>query len=321
MNTGICLASLVADDKDIAEAAVDCGVVPAMLTALEWSAKSSASREYKTLNSENEAAMDVDLEHDEEESQVELELREVGSSIPASLLYNPLQQAAFTVLATIGLTNTEFSRQILKRDGILENSTTSSLIAPPAPVANADTLRPLIFPLLSQAIRHPNLGVRYSALQLIRAFSRALATLRTSLVDSDIPAGVIDIVKREPRAPNSVEKGDVASLDVMSEAPPQGEHRSVVITALMVLCNLLNDYAPFREVSSPFSRNNRENPTNPPQSIIKGGTVKHLALKTHSLDDEVRVNAVWALRNATFNAKTSEITSIMETLTWSHFFR
>jgi hypothetical protein len=47
--------------------------------------------------------------------------------------------------------------------------------------------------------------------------------------------------------------------------------------------------------------------------------VKYLARKTYSLDDELRLNAVWALRNAAFNAKTNEITSIMETLTWDHF--
>ena len=155
----------------------------------------------------------------------------------------------FTVLATIGLTNTEFSRQILKRDVVPEKSTVSSLIAPPAPATNADTLRPLIFPLLSQSIRHTNLGVRYSALQLIRAFSRALATLRTLLLDSDIPAGVIEIVKRESRVPDSIDKTDMSRSVDTSDDPPQEEHRAVVVAALMVLCNLLNDYAPFREVS------------------------------------------------------------------------
>jgi len=47
--------------------------------------------------------------------------------------------------------------------------------------------------------------------------------------------------------------------------------------------------------------------------------VGYLVRMTYSSDDEVRVNAVWALRNATFNAKTNDITSIMEALTWDHF--
>ena len=71
------VASLVADDKDIAEAAVDCGVVPAALTALEWSSKSLASWDSTRPNPEKETMMDVDVEPGEEESQAELELREV----------------------------------------------------------------------------------------------------------------------------------------------------------------------------------------------------------------------------------------------------
>lgn len=83
--------------------------------------------------------------------------------------------------------------------------------------------------------------MRYSALQLVRAFSRALATLRTSLVDSDIPTAVIEIITKDS-PPKDVPEGE--------SADSEGEHRAVIITALMILCNLLNDYAPFREVWS-----------------------------------------------------------------------
>jgi len=69
------------------------------------------------------------------------------------------------------------------------------------------------------------------------------------LLDSDIPAGVIEIVKRESRVPDSIDKTDMSRSVDTSDDPPQEEHRAVVVAALMVLCNLLNDYAPFREVS------------------------------------------------------------------------
>jgi hypothetical protein len=73
-------------------------------------------------------------------------------------------------------------------------------------------------------------------------------------VESDSPAGIIEIVKREPRVPESTDKLDMSRLVDTSGDPPQEEHRAVIVAALMVLCNLLNDYAPFREVSpSPAS--------------------------------------------------------------------
>jgi hypothetical protein len=75
-----------------------------------------------------------------------------------------------------------------------------------------------------------------------------LATLRTLLVESDIPAGVIELVKREPRVPESTDKANISRFVDTSGDSPQEEHRAVVVAALMVLCNLLNDYAPFREV-------------------------------------------------------------------------
>jgi hypothetical protein len=77
----------VTDDKDIAEAAVDCGIIPAGLTALEWSAKASKSRDSTAVTPEKETTMDVDLEPEEEESQAELELREVGIQILPSRSY------------------------------------------------------------------------------------------------------------------------------------------------------------------------------------------------------------------------------------------
>jgi len=68
------------------------------------------------------------------------------------------------------------------------------------------------------------------------------------LVDSDIPAGVVEIVKKETHPLESM--GTSAATETIGDSgdPPQTEHRAVVNTALMVLCNLLNSYAPFREV-------------------------------------------------------------------------
>ncbi|KIM31631.1 hypothetical protein M408DRAFT_14832 [Serendipita vermifera MAFF 305830] len=280
MRTKACfiVSSLAVDDRDIAEAAVDCGAIPAALTAIEWTAK--PRRATPNIPIDGDITMDIDTDPEEEESQVELELRE----------------AAFTLLATISLTNTEFTRQIVKRDAVPEKPIVSSLIAPP-PSTNPDNQRPHLFPLISQSIAHPNLGVRFSALQLARAFSRALGTLRTTFVDSDVPRAVIDIITKD----DPTSKRDDLKPTTESEESSEAEHRGVIVTALMVLCNLLNDYASFRE------------------KMLKEDLVKQLVRKTHSLDDEIRLNAMWALKSAAFNAKHDEVTLIMGALTWDHF--
>lgn len=138
---------------------------------------------------------------------------------------------------------------------------------------------PFLFPLLSKSIAHSDLGVRYSALQLVRALSRAIAVLRTGIVDTDIPTKVTGVISEE------------------------SEHRAVLIAALMVVCNLLNDYAPFRE------------------DLIKRKIVHHLARHTHSSDDDIRLNALWAIKNALYHAKTSEIADITDVLTWDHLVK
>lgn len=57
------------------------------------------------------------------------------------------------------------------------------------------------------------------------------------------------------------------------------------------------------------------------QKIIKSGAIHHLAEKTHSVDDEIRLNALWVFRNAVFNALFSEKVKIMEALTWEHYVK
>lgn len=55
------------------------------------------------------------------------------------------------------------------------------------------------------------------------------------------------------------------------------------------------------------------------QKIIQSGAIEHLVRKTHSVDDEIRLNALWAIKNSLFNAKQTEKSKIMEVLTWDHY--
>jgi hypothetical protein len=107
--------------------------------------------------------------------------------------------------------------------------------------------------LLSRSVASPSLGVRYSALQLIRALTRAIALLRTGLVDTDIPEKVLSAVSNgqklylDDKKKTKVHQSDAEMAGSLPDS--ESEHRAVIIAALMALCNLVNDYGPFREVN------------------------------------------------------------------------
>jgi hypothetical protein len=240
----------VSDDRTITEAAVDCGSLQALFIAMERTLKRSST----TVQDPEVLSMEVEIEEEEEdESLEELQLREVCLLKTFHFIFfaYPLRvQAAFTCIATICLSDNQYSRQILEMDAargqssiILTSSRTHSSIT-----TSTSTQQPFLFSLLSKSITHANLGVRYSALQLVRALTRALAVLRTGLVDTDVPMKVIEVVSRglgEVDREGNVAKEKISGEIEMSE---ETEHRAVIIAALMALCNLVNDYAPFREV-------------------------------------------------------------------------
>lgn len=84
-------------------------------------------------------------------------------------------------------------------------------------------------------------------------------------MDSDVPSRVVEVVSNAREDQSAVTGADIgADADTeMRDGIKEGlqvdsnegrkEHRAVIIAALMALCNLVNDYAPFREVSrTPF---------------------------------------------------------------------
>lgn len=55
------------------------------------------------------------------------------------------------------------------------------------------------------------------------------------------------------------------------------------------------------------------------ETILKGGTIRHLVRWTYSTDDAIRLNALWAIKNSLFNAKSKEIVAIMGAMGWDHY--
>jgi hypothetical protein len=88
-----------------------------------------------------------------------------------------------------------------------------------------ELIDPGIAPLLKSSMENSHAAVRYAACQCARALTRSIHVLRTSVIDSGIGASLFEIVKSSKE-----------------------DHRIRVI-ALAGLCNLLNNFSPFREVS------------------------------------------------------------------------
>jgi armadillo repeat-containing protein 8 len=88
-----------------------------------------------------------------------------------------------------------------------------------------ELIDPGIAPLVQSSMTHPHPAVRYSACQCARALTRSIHVLRTSVMDTGIGASLFGIVKNAE------------------------EDRRVRVIALDGLCNLLNDFSPFREVN------------------------------------------------------------------------
>jgi armadillo repeat-containing protein 8 len=87
-----------------------------------------------------------------------------------------------------------------------------------------ELIDPAIAPLLQSSMTHPHAAVRYSACQCARALSRSVHVLRTSVIDTGIGTSLFTIVKNT-----------------------EEDHR-IRVVALAGMCNLLNNFSPFREV-------------------------------------------------------------------------
>ncbi|KAJ7231249.1 armadillo-type protein [Mycena rebaudengoi] len=81
-----------------------------------------------------------------------------------------------------------------------------------------------LLPAIQMSLSHRHVGIRYAACQCVRALSRAVAVLRTNIVDSGLGMSVFTILK----------KAD--------------EDRRVTGAALAAVCNIVNEFSPLRPI-------------------------------------------------------------------------
>jgi hypothetical protein len=82
-----------------------------------------------------------------------------------------------------------------------------------------------LIPVVNASLLHRHVGIRYAACQCARTLSRAVAVVRTNIIDSGLGMTVFRIFKK------------------------QGEDRRVTYAALLAICNLVNEFSPLRPVS------------------------------------------------------------------------
>jgi hypothetical protein len=82
-----------------------------------------------------------------------------------------------------------------------------------------------LIPVINVSLTHRHVGVRYAACQCVRALSRAVAVIRTNIMDSGLGMTVFHIFKK-----------------------PE-EDRNVTYASLSAICNLVNEFSPLRPVS------------------------------------------------------------------------
>jgi hypothetical protein len=85
-----------------------------------------------------------------------------------------------------------------------------------------DNLR--LIPVILASLSHRHVGVRFAACQCVRVLSRAVAVIRTNIVDSGLGLTVFEIFKKED------------------------EDRHVTNAALSAVCNIVNEFSPLRPV-------------------------------------------------------------------------
>lgn len=81
-------------------------------------------------------------------------------------------------------------------------------------------------PVIHLCLSHRHTGVRFAACQCVRALSRAVAVLRTNIVDSGLGMAIFQIFQKED------------------------EDRRVTSASLAAICNIVNEFSPLRPVGS-----------------------------------------------------------------------
>ncbi|KAI0263468.1 ARM repeat-containing protein [Gloeopeniophorella convolvens] len=153
-----------------------------------------------------------------------------------------LREAALTTIAVLALADNDIRRDVTDAQRLL--------------------------PPLASALTHWHIGVRYAACQCVRALSRSVAAMRTSLVDSGLGTALFGVFAKD------------------------AEDRRVLHAALAAVCNLINEYSPLR---APFLE--QASPSATKRAVMADVGWPALDARLDDADAGVREQALYLLRN------------------------
>ncbi|KAJ9115087.1 hypothetical protein QFC22_005415 [Naganishia vaughanmartiniae] len=151
-----------------------------------------------------------------------------------------------------------------------------------------------ILPLISSSLNSSAYATRTAACQVARVFSRSIAILRTTLVDSGVAKAVIELLIKEERsyaASAGYQKTGVEKQTLQSPT-------AVLSAATATLCNLICEFSPMQA------------------DFIAQNGIQTLVRLTDATDREVRINSIWALRNMVFKSEEGMRRRVVDELGW-----
>lgn len=131
-----------------------------------------------------------------------------------------------------------------------------------------------LVPAIQTSLSHTHVGVRYAACQCVRAISRSVAVLRTNIVDSGLGMAAYQLFLK------------------------QDEDRRITFVASTVVCNLVNESSPLRDV------------------LVTQGLLPRLVQLVHSGDPALRQNGLWAIKNLLYRCPQAIKRQVMDALGW-----
>ncbi|KAF7308047.1 hypothetical protein MKEN_01167000 [Mycena kentingensis (nom. inval.)] len=165
----------------------------------------------------------------------------------------------------------------------------------------------VVLPAVKEGLGHRSVGVRYASCQCVRALSRAVAVLRTNLVDSGLGKAVFRVFLKEQRKrkPEDEEVGldDGDAVVVPEEDPGAGEDRRVIGAALAAVCNIVNEFSPLRP------------------AYLSEGLVSRLVKLVGGDDATLRLSSLWAMKNLLHKSTYETKRAVMQSFGWARLVR
>ncbi|KAG6868809.1 hypothetical protein C0993_010107 [Termitomyces sp. T159_Od127] len=255
-----------------------------------------------------------------------------------------LREAALTTIAALSLFDNDVQRSLTEPNSfpsyhhpssfpaaaaaaytststILNSSFSPSPSPPAASTSTSTSGAPSLIPVLRAGLAHPSPGVRFAACQCVRAMSRAIAVLRTNIVDSELGVGVWRrcvkgrATRKSPPAAAEA-RGDAGGRgfgfgfgfgfgekekeEGEGEGEGEGEKDKRVLGAgLAVVCNLVNNFSPLCPV------------------LLEDGLVERLVEIMGYDEPLLRINALWALKNLLYRSELDLKKRVMKEVGWS----